>query len=322
MAGSAWTNQVQNLVIIAGPAGTIAGLFIYSGIPGPGNPPISWDSSSSKDPYGNTIQPGVMLAELAANGNAQGGLIWNNVVPGAAEPLLALFPNATVGFTGHSPFITAQVFNRGAANERLALSLGGGAGSGSSSPVMLNLFSVSKDGTLHGHATLYGGASGNQLADFSETGLTVVNQIDGNTYRAGHLTLPANATPQTISSTTMTTITGCSAPVAAGTYEFRAVVQYAGNQAAGTANFQIGGPSNSAAWISALFASGATFGSGMQTASPGTVNSPTLTTANWTAVIEGMITFTASGTMSLQAAEGTATDSFVIKNAKFVLSPL
>lgn len=166
---------IANLVIIFGPAGNPVGLFVYQPgtIPGPGNPPVAWVSPSTADPYGNAIQPGIMLAQLISSGNAQGGLIWNTIV--GSEPLLALFPNSTVGFTGHSPFVTAQVFNRGAANEQLALSLGGGAGSGVASPVMVNLFSVSKDGTLVAHISFYGGASGNLIADLSVNGLAAAN---------------------------------------------------------------------------------------------------------------------------------------------------
>lgn len=37
--------------------GTAGGVFIYTGSPGPGNPPILWSASSNKDPYGNTLSP-------------------------------------------------------------------------------------------------------------------------------------------------------------------------------------------------------------------------------------------------------------------------
>lgn len=52
MAGSSWTNQVQNLVVVAG---ANAGLFVYSGNPALGNPPIFWASSATTDPFGNTL---------------------------------------------------------------------------------------------------------------------------------------------------------------------------------------------------------------------------------------------------------------------------
>ena len=205
---------VLSVVIVqAGTPGT--GIFVYSGTPAAGNSPVAWVTPASADPYGNSVQPGIFLAELASSGNALGGLMWNSIV--GSEPLLALFPDSTVGFTDHSPFITGQVFNRGAANEYLSLALGGGAGSGSASPTMLELFSVSADATLPAHITFYGGASGNEMADLSQSGLEILNQVDGNTYRAGHQLLIASDT--TINSTSPIPVTGLSTNVGVGTYK-------------------------------------------------------------------------------------------------------
>lgn len=39
--------------------GQTAGMFIYSGSPAPGNPPIYSISNATSDPYGNTIKPGI-----------------------------------------------------------------------------------------------------------------------------------------------------------------------------------------------------------------------------------------------------------------------
>jgi len=205
---------VLSVVIVeSGQPGT--GIFLYSGAPANGNPPVAWITLASTDPYGNAIQPGIMLAELSSSGNALGGLIWNTIV--GSEPLLALFPDSTVGFTDHSPFVTGQVFNRGAANEYLSLALGGGAGSGSVSPTMLELFSVSADATLPAHITFYGGASGSEMADLSQSGLQIINQVDTNTYRAGHQLLTASG--QTINKITPAPITGLSTNVGVGTYK-------------------------------------------------------------------------------------------------------
>ena len=140
---------IANIVIIFGPTGSATGLFVYQPgtTPGSGNPPIAWITANSKDPYGNTVQPGIMLAEASGTGNAEGGLIWNTATPGAAEPLLALYPNATVGFTGNAPFVLGRVFNRGLVNEQLGLAFGGG-GTAGSSPVQFEVLSASKDGTI------------------------------------------------------------------------------------------------------------------------------------------------------------------------------
>jgi hypothetical protein len=53
---SPWSNQQINQLIVGG-TGPGTGLFIYSGTPGPGNPPIFWASGSTQDPYGNAITP-------------------------------------------------------------------------------------------------------------------------------------------------------------------------------------------------------------------------------------------------------------------------
>lgn len=37
--------------------GTAGGVFLYSGSPGAGNPPVAWMSTAAKDPYGNTLTP-------------------------------------------------------------------------------------------------------------------------------------------------------------------------------------------------------------------------------------------------------------------------
>lgn len=161
---------IANIVIIFGPTGSATGLFVYQPgtKPAAGNPPIAWITANAVDPYGNTVQPGVMLAEAASSGNAEGGLIWNTATPGAAEPLLALFPNATVGFTGNSPFVLGRVFNRGLVNEQLGLALGGG-GTDGTSPVQLEVLSASKDGTIPLNVQLFSPSGESWQVDASRT---------------------------------------------------------------------------------------------------------------------------------------------------------
>jgi hypothetical protein len=69
MAGSAWTNQVVNLLIVgSGSPGT--GVFVYSGIPAAGNGPIFWATSATSDPFGNPVTP---TAGVAATGQFSAG---------------------------------------------------------------------------------------------------------------------------------------------------------------------------------------------------------------------------------------------------------
>ena len=154
----------------------------------------------------------------------------------------------------------------------------------------------------------------------SQTALEI-SGADNNNYTAGHLILPATATPQTVNSVTAATITGCSGNVNAANYKLRVVIQYAGNQAAGTANFSVAAPAASVKWISGIFVQAANLGSSAQTNTLGTMVSPTLSTSVWTAIMEGYCTFTASGTAALQAACSVAADTFKIVNAVFEIIP-
>jgi len=172
---------LAHYVIIFGTAG---GVFIYSGTPANGNPPVAWITSATADPYGNTIQPGIFLAELASSGNALAGLLWNTIV--GSEPLLALFPDATVGFSGNSPFILGRVFNRGAVNELLSLAMGGGGTAGTGSPVQVELFSQSKDGTVLGHVSFYDWASTDLICDVNVNGIVAANPSTPNTPESWH----------------------------------------------------------------------------------------------------------------------------------------
>lgn len=296
-------------VIVFGPAG---GIFLYSGQPAFGNPPIAWGTLATTDPFKNPIQPGIFLAELASSGNALGGLLWNTVI--GSEPLLALFPDSTLGFTGNSPFALGRVFNRGLASESVSLALGGGGASGISSPVMLELFGQSKDGTtVLPHAEFY----------FP----LFVEGIDTNVYSAGHLTLPATATPEIINQTTAETITGCTADLAAKTYKIEAEIQFTASLSAGNPSFQIGvSAATSAIWGNGFIwqTSGAGAGVNRFTADtsrlvfqgPGMVAG-----AVYIARIKGLIICTGAGAISLQAFTSAAADTFVINNAVLELSP-
>lgn len=58
---------IANKVIVFGPGG---GVFVYSGTPAHGNPPIAWMSSGTTDPYGNTLPS---TTGVAASGTFQAG---------------------------------------------------------------------------------------------------------------------------------------------------------------------------------------------------------------------------------------------------------
>lgn len=148
---------------------------------------------------------------------------------------------------------------------------------------------------------------------------------DTNLYYVPHLIATASATPQTISSTSATAITGCALPVGIGKYAFRARITYDGGTAAGTAQFGFSGPARTGQqWINALFLNNSGTGfSDAQNAAITFVTSPTLDTNPRDVVdIEGEATFTAAGTLTLTAAEGTANDTVIIQRAHMWLYPL
>lgn len=55
---------IAHIIIVTGPGG---GVFIYSGTPGTGNPPVAWISNGTTDPYGNALPNGAEMG-LAGSG--------------------------------------------------------------------------------------------------------------------------------------------------------------------------------------------------------------------------------------------------------------
>jgi hypothetical protein len=153
---------------------------------------------------------------------------------------------------------------------------------------------------------------------------------DGNDYNTGRCTISMTAA-QTISSVTYTGVTGggvaLSAPVVAGTYHFRFHVWLKDNGAgaAGNADFKVQGPAFTVGSYAGDFAGNGTTGivrfdntSGFNVVLTG----PGLTSGSGTFYrgdIEGVCTFTAAGTLLLQAAiSGAGTTNFVIAAGSFL----
>jgi hypothetical protein len=147
---------------------------------------------------------------------------------------------------------------------------------------------------------------------------------DTNTYAAAWQVVKASAVPQTIASTAFTTITGLTLPVGIAKYAFRARITYGAGSNAGTGLFQFVGPANTGPWMNAIFVqnNGGTLGDA-QNGALGFVTSPLLTTAARNVVdMEGECTFTAAGTLQVQAAEGTSGDTVIIEQGHLWLYPL
>ena len=71
MAGSAWTNQLQNLIILSAQQSGFSGFFAYSPAPGFGNLIASEAAVNGTDPYGNAYLQGEVSYR-----NAGGGVYW------------------------------------------------------------------------------------------------------------------------------------------------------------------------------------------------------------------------------------------------------
>lgn len=85
--------------------GTAGGLFIYSGSPAPGNPPVFSISNASEDPYGNAIAPGIWAGQFPGvqAGLDLEGMLGQVALPtGAAGEALAGGLAGAVNISGRS----------------------------------------------------------------------------------------------------------------------------------------------------------------------------------------------------------------------------
>jgi len=78
VAGSAWTNQLTNLIILSEEAGGYSGFFGYSPAPGAGNLVISITAAAGTDPSGNAYLQGLTTYEVI-DGTAPGQILAMNI---------------------------------------------------------------------------------------------------------------------------------------------------------------------------------------------------------------------------------------------------
>jgi hypothetical protein len=89
MAGSAWTNQLTNLIILVAGSG-FSGFFTYSPSPGAGNLIQSLAGSAGTDPYGNPYPQGFASYSSSGTTVINGGAIFTyNSNPPAAGRLVS-----------------------------------------------------------------------------------------------------------------------------------------------------------------------------------------------------------------------------------------
>lgn len=155
------------------------------------------------------------------------------------------------------------------------------------------------------------------ITRFSLGGQDKYASPDGNSYNTGGLHL-LNTGGQTISSTSDVLINGLTAPVVAGTYRFSSLIGIVCNSSTGTANISAHGPAVSSGgggfwheiggatacnWTSLGLPAG---GQGMTNAAVGHMH------------LEGLVTFSAAGTFTVQAHIGTASNTFTIQQGSYL----
>jgi len=106
-------------------SGAGPGVFIYSGSPGPGNPPIYSESNATEDPYGNAIAPGIWAGKY---GGIQAGLdtegsVGQVVVPtgGPNEVLAGGMAGLRVGSGSYMQLFSPREALSGAGSDRMVL---------------------------------------------------------------------------------------------------------------------------------------------------------------------------------------------------------
>jgi hypothetical protein len=191
-------------VIIFGASG---GLFIYSGSPGPGNPPIYTISNATQDPYGNAIEAGIWAGPF---GGSQAGLQYSGTSAQLAFPVAGRSPAAVGGISGvvAGGGSEVQVFSAVDAapnNDRVFIVLADNAASGGTSAAYFIVYQDANGGQF---VQVEGGDAGLALNSVSQltavlpgTGTSNVNAAQPETWHpitldAGWSTVAGYQAPQ------------------------------------------------------------------------------------------------------------------------------
>ena len=138
------SNVVRARLVIVSGAG-VSGVFVYSGTPGLGNPPIVSITSGSVDPFGNTVIPGLDVTQGSITGTAisgntiSGGTISGTTITGTTFEGTDFIVNSAGAFF---------YFGTPAANN-LAVSIAGAAGTdGFGNPYVSGVTTFNADDTF------------------------------------------------------------------------------------------------------------------------------------------------------------------------------
>ena len=153
--GSSSGVVTARLVIVSG-AG-VSGVFVYSGTPGLGNPPIVSITNASVDPFGNTVVPGLDVTQGSITGTTiTGGTISGTTISGATFDGTDFIINTAGAF-----------FYFGTpANNNLAVSIAGAAGTDAfGNPYISGVTTYNGDDTFSVNLFNTSGANGSVVFD-------------------------------------------------------------------------------------------------------------------------------------------------------------
>jgi hypothetical protein len=181
MAGSAWTNQLINLLIIAAQSG-FSGVFVYNPAPGTGNLIASVASAAGTDPYGNPYEEGIAAYEKLAGityaiqmgeANFGGSLVpglFIHVIGGGSAAFADPSFTGTGLSSGSSAILSSGQANSGSSVSGIQATDSTGSGvAGGEVAIVAGLTSVQQALTVGGNATLSGSAN-----TLSSTAITTI----------------------------------------------------------------------------------------------------------------------------------------------------
>lgn len=355
---SGFRNQIQSRVIIGG--GASSGLFVYNGTPALGNSPqfAAVATGVTADPFGNAIGTSKILVQ--ANVITESGGIFRTAAAApliqldgphdalfiydAAAALIATISPAAgndglgntfrAGIGSYTATQIANLFSGG-----LAMALRGATPTVNDSTIQP---------ALNGSGIALGLSSGTIGTDAGSTlflgdskatnaGLQVVDGRDSNTYGTERLIQRVSPRSQSFSAVAAANIGGLSVPVVAGTYFVRARLVIEWNAAAGAPQMQFAGPAvsqfdvsfksrqsgtsstaNTLSTVSAAAGNGTGYNAGLINQT-GTMSGAGIF---FDLDIWGMFVFTASGTLTLQAASSVAGDAWLVFSGFWEVQPL
>jgi hypothetical protein len=317
------------LVIVSG-AG-VSGVFVYNGTPALGNPPIVSITNGDVDPYGNTVVPGLDVAE----GSITGTTITGNTISGGTISGTTITGTTISGSTfDGSDFVIdssgAFFYSGTPANGNLIASIasaGGTDGFGNTYLAGVVSYDNANGNTVelvNGTVELADGADSTIATLTNNTGYAnFTSTADGNEYDMGRLSVDIPA--GTINSSTVPFVLSA-IPVGIQEYGFHGWVLYANSVAAGVGKFELTGPGTSQCnyWFrnntitaGTITATGAILAALSTSFAGGNVNTAGQILEFW-----GTVTFTGAGTFTLEGLEGTTGDTVGVTRGQFVLEPV